>query len=68
MLEMQQSEYPKHAEHAAVLEREGFYSDAAFAWTVAAQNARQPANRAWADHRASFCHVWSRHYQQGVAR
>ncbi|CCN69758.1 ANR family transcriptional regulator [Vibrio nigripulchritudo] len=59
--------YPNHAEHAAKLERSGYFTEAAFAWTVAAQHARQPANRHWAESRSSFCETWARRYEQKEA-
>lgn len=61
------SEFPEHAEHAASLERAGYYSEAAFAWTVASQHARKPENRHWAECRSMFCETWKCRYQQGKA-
>ncbi|ODS10952.1 ANR family transcriptional regulator [Vibrio scophthalmi] len=55
--------YPQHAEHAAVLESNGAFSEAAFAWTVALQHARKLENQHWAEARADFCDTWAARYQ-----
>lgn len=63
----EKSEYPEHAEHAASLERVGYFTEATFAWTVAAQHARKPENRHWAQCRSDFCDTWALRHQRGKA-
>ncbi|HGF7190608.1 TPA: ANR family transcriptional regulator [Vibrio cholerae] len=53
------SEYRPFAEHARELERAGFLKDAAFGWQAAAEKAREPINRRWAQARADWCLRWS---------
>ncbi|PTP90113.1 MULTISPECIES: ANR family transcriptional regulator [Vibrio] len=66
-IQKEKSEYPKHAEHAASLERVGSFIEATFAWAVATQHARKPENRHWAQSRSDFCDAWASRYQQGKA-
>ena len=47
--------YPQHAEHAAELESNQYFREAAFAWTVAQQHARKSVNQQWANARSDFC-------------
>lgn len=61
------SAYPEYAEHAAFLEKNGMFKEAAFAWTCAENHARKPVNRAWAQMRSDFCHAWSARYGHKVA-
>ncbi|HHP0485774.1 TPA: ANR family transcriptional regulator [Vibrio harveyi] len=44
------------AEHAAELERNGQYKDAAFNWTCASMQQTSNENCHWAQARADFCH------------
>lgn len=61
------TKFADFADHAAALERTGYFTEAAFHWEVAAQNARRPENRHWAECRSMFCSLWSRRYEAGKA-
>ncbi|SIO94817.1 MULTISPECIES: ANR family transcriptional regulator [Vibrio] len=53
------SEYLSYAQHAVKLEQSGNLTDAAFAWSCAAQQARRHQNRQWAECRSDWCCKWS---------
>ncbi len=58
------SKYLEYAEEAARLEREGSYSDAAFAWMCAMTKANNPINHRWAAARHDFCSTLKYRYQE----
>lgn len=62
-----EGQYKKHAEYAASLENSGQLNQAAFAWTVASQHARQPDNTHWAQARSDFCSAWAKRYEGAKA-
>jgi hypothetical protein len=48
-------DYLEYAEHAADLERNGFFAEAAFQWTCASMKASYACNRAWCEARTHRC-------------